>query len=137
MKKAVISGKRKAEIVEAPDLEPKDDWVLVKVHAAPMCTEYKQFEGGAELQNLGHEAVGEVIATAQPCCVKEGDRVVVMPMWNCGRCPLCVSGDIVHCQRLTNFADWTKNYVDFTGTENGTGTYNQSLLSGCLDFVSS
>src|SRR5437868_8123869 len=43
MKRAVIRGKGEAALVDAPVPEPREDWVLVKVHAAPMCTEYKGF----------------------------------------------------------------------------------------------
>jgi len=39
MKKAVILGERQAALVEVSDPQPKEDWVLVKVHAAPMCTD--------------------------------------------------------------------------------------------------
>ncbi|MBM4047040.1 MAG: alcohol dehydrogenase, partial [Planctomycetes bacterium] len=64
MKKAVILGERKAAIVDVPDPQPKEDWVVVKVHAAPMCTEYKAFVAGHKSEFLGHEAAGEVVAVA-------------------------------------------------------------------------
>src|SRR5438067_5551328 len=88
MKKAVVLGSRKAELVEVPDPRPKEDWVVVKVHAAPMCAEYKAFVGSTAVDRLGHEAAGEVVAVAQPGRVKEGDRVVVMPLYACGKCAL-------------------------------------------------
>jgi len=62
MKKVAILGKHKAELVEVPDPEPKEDWVLVKVVAAPMCTEHKAFISCQNPDFLGHEAVGEVAA---------------------------------------------------------------------------
>ena len=46
MKKAAIVGERQARLVETPDLEPHDNWVVVKIHAAPMCAEYKGFVAG-------------------------------------------------------------------------------------------
>ena len=121
MKKAVILGERKAALADAPDPKPKEDWALVKVHATPMCTEYKMFVGGHKAEFLGHEAVGEVAEVAQPCKVKPGDRVVVQPVYPCGKCHLCIAGDYIHCQNLHDFAD-------FTGSREGTATYAQYLL---------
>jgi len=46
MKKVTVLGERQAALVEAPDLSPVDNWVVVKVHAAPMCAEYKTFVAG-------------------------------------------------------------------------------------------
>ncbi len=36
MKKSIIVGERRAELVEAPDPRPRDNWALVKVQVAPM-----------------------------------------------------------------------------------------------------
>ncbi len=121
MKKAVILGERKAGLVEVPDPVPKEDWALVKIHATPMCTEYKGFVAGRQSQFLGHEAAGEVVAVAQPCKVKPGDRVVVMPQYPCGKCELCVAGDYIHCEHNYNFEK-------FTGSPEGRATYAQYIL---------
>jgi len=121
MKKAVILGERKAGLVEVPDPQPKEDWALVKIYAAPMCTEYKAFVPGYPLQFLGHEAAGEVVAVAQPCRVEVGDRVVVMPQYPCGKCRLCVAGDFIHCQH-------SYDVEAFLGTREGTATYAQYLV---------
>ncbi|MFB3879738.1 MAG: zinc-binding dehydrogenase [Armatimonadota bacterium] len=118
MKVVAITGERKAELVEAPDPQPKQDWVVVKVHAAPMCTEYKLFLSGRKMEGVGHEAAGEVVAVAQPGALKVGDRVVCMPLYSCGRCALCVSGDFIHCQQVPNFAE-------FTGSRHGSASMAQ------------
>lgn len=100
MKQAAILSERRAALIDRPVPEPRDDWVVVKVHAAPMCTEYKSFLAGQPTESLGHEAAGEVVAVARPGRVKVGDRVVVMPLYGCGCCGLCVSGDYIHCEQV-------------------------------------
>ncbi len=107
--------------MEVPDPRPKEDWAVVKVHAAPMCAEYKSFIGSTSVDRLGHEAAGEVVAVAQPGRVKEGDRVVVMPLYACGKCALCVAGEYIHCQDGPDFAR-------FTGGSEGSATMAQYLL---------
>jgi L-iditol 2-dehydrogenase len=121
MKKAIITGPRQAELVDVPVPRPVEDWALVKIHATPMCTEYKAFIAGNRAEYLGHEAAGEVVAVAQPGRVKVGDRVVVMPMWPCGKCSLCVVGDYIHCEHTVDFSQ-------FTGSREGSATYAQYLL---------
>jgi len=121
MKKAVITGVRQAALVETTDPTPREDWAVVKVHIAPMCTEYKAFLAGTPQEYLGHEAAGEVVAVAQPGKVKVGDRVVAMPLAGCGRCYLCLSGEYIHCQDAPDFAA-------LHGSLEGTATYAQYLL---------
>ena len=121
MKKAVIFGERKAGLVDVPDPRPVENMVVVKVHVAPMCTEYKTFIGKKPSDFLGHEAAGEVAAVAQPGRVKVGDRVVVMPTYPCGKCPLCLAGDYIHCPDMI---DLTKKF----GSPEGAATYAQYLL---------
>jgi len=121
MKQVFITGKKKSEIREVPTPKAKEDWALVKITVAPMCTEYKQFADGETNHPLGHEAAGEVVEIAQTGKVNVGDRVVVMPQFPCGKCDLCVSGEYIHCQ----------NIVDqklFSGSEYGSSTYAQYIL---------
>lgn len=121
MKKAIIAGTRQAALVDAPDLVPHENWAVVKVHVAPMCTEYKAFLAGGRHEYLGHEASGEVVAVAQPGKVRVGDRVVAMPLAGCGRCYLCLSGDYIHCQDAPDFKTTH-------GSLEGSATYAQYLL---------
>ena len=60
MKQVAILGERQAGLVDVPDLEPKEDWAVVKIHAAPMCTEYHSFDSGSKSSGLGHEAAGRL-----------------------------------------------------------------------------
>lgn len=119
MKRAVITGVKQAALVDAPIPEPKEDWVLVKVHAVPLCTEYKCWLSGESYS--GHEAAGEVVEVAQPGKVKVGDRVVVMPGSPCGKCLYCISGDYIHCEHMVNT-------TEFTGVKQGADTHVQYLL---------
>lgn len=98
MKVGAIFGASQAGIVNKPDPKPKYEFTLVKVHTAPLCTEYKGFNQEGKSDSLGHEAAGEVVEIAQPGRVKMGDRVVVMPQYSCGKCPLCLKGDYIHCE---------------------------------------
>ena len=95
MKIVAIFDDGKAGLVEKPDLTPKEDFVVVKVDAVPMCTEYKGFKAGRPGERFGHEAAGEVVEVAQPGQVKVGDRVVVQCGSGCGRCPMCLIGEVI------------------------------------------
>jgi len=121
MKKAVLLGGCNASLIEVPDPHPIKDWAVVKVYAAPMCAEYKLFVSGGKAEFLGHEAAGEVVAVAQEGPVKPGDRVVVMPQYPCGQCPLCIAGDYIHCEHNFDFAR-------FCGTAEGQATMAQYLV---------
>ena len=121
MKVAAILGERQAGLIDAPDPTPKEDWVVVKIHASPMCNEYHSFEHGHKSDWLGHEAAGEVVDIAQPGKVEVGDRVVVMPQYPCGKCVLCTDGDYIHCENNYNFEE-------FTGSRYGSATMAQYIV---------
>ena len=121
MKVVAMFGDGKAGLVDKPDPTPKEDFVLVKVRVVPMCTEYKAFKGNHKGDSFGHEAAGEVVEVAQPGQVKIGDRVVVQPQYACGRCPMCLIGEHIHCMN-------NRNVHAITGSSTGTATYAQYLL---------
>jgi len=121
MKKVIITGPQQCEIIDVPDPTPLANWVVVKILVAPMCTEYKSYVAGTPVDQLGHEAAGEVVAVAQPGRVQIGDRVVVMPSTACGQCELCLAGEYIHCETSLNFAA-------IHGTREGSATYAQYLL---------
>ena len=121
MKRVIISGERQIEFLEVPVPEPRDEWVLVKVHASALCTEYKAYLAGYDLPVMGHEGVGEVAAVACSGPVKVGDRVVILPQYACGKCSLCMAGDYIYCQNEYDFeAIW--------GTRDGMGTFAHYAL---------
>jgi threonine dehydrogenase-like Zn-dependent dehydrogenase len=121
MKKAIITGVCKAELIECPTPKATGDLALVKIHAAPMCTEYKIFLNGHPEKYLGHEAAGEVIEAPENGCVKAGDRVVVMPQYPCGECRFCRAGDYIHCED-------NKDPAALSGQTEGWATYAQYML---------
>jgi L-iditol 2-dehydrogenase len=121
MQQAAIVGERQAAIIETQTPRAQENWVVVKIHTAPMCAEYKNFLAGRPSTHNGHEAAGEVVEVAQPGRVKVGDRVVVMPQYPCGKCALCLAGDYIFCQHTVDFAQ-------FTGTRDGSATMAQYLL---------
>ena len=121
MQVVAISGPRQCALVERPDPKIAEDFVIVKIHSAPMCTEYKAYKDGQPTDRIGHEAAGEVVAVAQPGRVKVGDRVAVMPQYPCGKCSLCYAGDYIHCEN-------TINPLALCDSETGTATYAQYCI---------
>lgn len=116
-----ITGKRTCALVEKPAPKAAGQFVVVKVLAAPLCTEYKTFAAGHGTDCLGHEAAGEVVEVAQPGRVNAGDRVVVMPTFPCDKCSLCLRGDFIHCRHGLD-------PLAATGNQTGIATYAQFLV---------
>ncbi len=121
MKKAVITGVKEGGVIDVDAPHPRQHWAVVKVLAAPMCTEYKAYEAGHASAYLGHEAMGEVVDVDQSARVRPGDRVVVMPQYPCGSCALCTSGEYIHCEHTVDFGE-------FTNGGEGRATMAQYLL---------
>jgi L-iditol 2-dehydrogenase len=121
MKVAAITGKQQGGLVDVADPKAADNYVVVKVHVTPMCTEFKMYRDGHATQCMGHEAAGEVVQVAQSGRVKVGDRVVVMPLEACGKCPLCLAGEYIHCQQPVDAHA-------ICGCQTGTATYAQYLI---------
>ena len=121
MKIGTIKGPGKAELVEVSPPKAKNEYVVVKIHSAPMCTEYKDLREGIPSFCLGHEAAGEVVEIDNSLVVKEGDRVVVMPQYPCGICALCMSGDYIHCENIVD-------PLKICDCEHGTATYAQYMV---------
>ena len=121
MKTVGVIGPQKASLAEKPDPHSRGIFAVVKIRSAPTCTEYKAYRDGEKRDVLGHEAAGEVVEIDKSERVKVGDRVVAMPLYSCGRCELCLSGDYIYC----------RNKIDAlaeTGNAAGTATYAQYLI---------
>lgn len=117
-----ITGAEKCEVSEASKPRIRENYCLVKIIVAPMCTEYHDYKKGVLSDCLGHEAVGEVVEVGPTASrVKVGDRVAVMPTYPCGECFFCKSGNYIHCQ---NGVD----PLDVCGSETGVATYAQYCI---------
>ncbi|MYB92619.1 zinc-binding dehydrogenase [Candidatus Poribacteria bacterium] len=122
MQVAAMFGDQKGGVVEKPDPRAGGDIAVVKIHAVPMCTEYKGFIHGGTGEHFGHEAAGEVVEVAQPGRVKVGDRVVVQPQNTCGKCQMCVIGEHIHCMGGSR-----PSIRDLVGEEVASATYAQYM----------
>ena len=121
MKVVTINSARECSLAERPDPVIKDNYALVKILVAPMCTEVHDYLAGRVSDCLGHEAAGEVVEVARPGRVQVGDRVVVMPQNGCGGCDLCLSGEHIRCRT-------PRDPASVTGSQTGRGTYAQYCM---------
>ncbi|MEN3794302.1 alcohol dehydrogenase catalytic domain-containing protein [Fulvimarina sp. MAC3] len=92
MKALVYTGLKTLDYRDAPDPEPRDGEVIVKVEAVGICgSDMHAFLGHDERRPapliLGHEAAGTVTSGKLA-----GKRVTVNPLVTCGTCPACEKG---------------------------------------------
>lgn len=90
-------------IVDAELDAPGPDEVLVKILAAGVChSDLSVINGDRPRPTplaLGHEAVGEVVATgASVNDLKPGQRVAMVFVPSCGHCPCCAEGRPALCE---------------------------------------
>jgi threonine dehydrogenase-like Zn-dependent dehydrogenase len=109
--KALRVGRRRAVLVDVPDPQAEGDWVVIRIHAAPLCTEYKAFVSDREVENIGHEAVGEVVDVASAGPLQVGDRVLVSPQAGCGACFYCQTGEYIHCRNQKSVGGTLAQYI--------------------------
>ena len=119
MKHVVVSAKSQCGLEDIDDPQVAQNYAKIKIHSAPLCTEFHQFLDGNTGPLGGHEAAGEVVDIGPSVnTVKPGERVVVMPQSGCGVCDLCTSGDHIYCQNK-------KDPKAICDNETGTATYAQ------------
>ncbi len=104
---AFISEPGKIEFRDIPLRDPSAHEVMIKVHNAAICgSDLHLFKGkhpSASLPSaVGHELAGEVIRVgSEVSVIREGDRVTVEPVINCGNCYYCQRGDYHLCINIS------------------------------------
>lgn len=121
MKIVAITGVKQCEIIEKETPTVKEDFCLIKIMSAAMCTECNGYRKGDPTTDIGHEAAGEVVEAGPKSKIKVGERVVVMPQNPCGKCHLCLKGDYIHCQH-------TIDPHEICNTKFGRSTYGQYCI---------
>jgi L-iditol 2-dehydrogenase len=107
MKVVALTERRNCTVIDKPRPRIKQDYILIKVHVAPMCNEHHayrdhDFRDRNRLDSLGHEAAGEIVEVAGFSRFHVGQRVVALSGYPCGTCDLCRSGRYAHCQDTVN-----------------------------------
>jgi len=110
MKAAFFHGKEDIQIHEIDIPKINEDEILIKVRVCGVCgSDVRSYYEGAEGRYkipviLGHEVSGEVFKTGGEIDgFAIGDRVVVAPIYGCGKCSFCVSGQENLCQNVMVF----------------------------------
>ncbi len=105
MKAVLIKEKYSLKTMDAQVPEPKEDEVLIEVHASGICgTDLHIFQGdykGTYPITPGHEFSG-IVRKAGPKVrnFKEGDRVAVEPNLSCGVCYSCLNNRQHYCENV-------------------------------------
>jgi len=102
MRAAVLNDTHDLEVAEVADPSPGSGELVLRVTACGIC--------GSDLKLrpmmpaglvMGHEFCGEVVAVgADPQGEwREGQQVTALPIFGCGKCLACVSGEPAHCEQ--------------------------------------
>ncbi|MDQ0218153.1 Zn-dependent alcohol dehydrogenase [Peribacillus cavernae] len=107
MRAAFYEGNEKIRVGESVPVPPKAGEVQIKVSHAGICgTDLHIFHGHMDKrvtfpQIMGHEMSGTIHAVGEGVInYSVGDRVTVMPLDPCGKCPACLAGHNHICQCL-------------------------------------
>jgi 2-desacetyl-2-hydroxyethyl bacteriochlorophyllide A dehydrogenase len=97
MKAAVLQKVRDIRIEDLPDLEIKNNEVLVKIYSCGICgTDFHVYTGERKVQLpliQGHEIAGEVVQVGKDVSNKLlNKRVAIEPNFSCGKCFFCKIG---------------------------------------------
>jgi len=111
MKAAVFYGRKedlRIESVNVPEIDDGD--ILLKIRACGICgSDARGYFNGIEERYkipviLGHELTAEINKVGRKVNGYEpGERVVVAPIYGCGRCEFCISGKENLCPEVVVF----------------------------------
>ena len=94
-------GGERVEVMDAPDPEPPEGGVVVRVRASGLCgSEMHRYREAQTIEappNGGHEPAGEVVDATRSHRWQVGDRVGIHAVWGCGRCDWCAQGIYTFC----------------------------------------
>lgn len=95
MKAAVLHSPNKICIEEVEKPRTGSDSVLIRIKATAICgTDIDTYHGKYNVKYpliMGHEASGEVVGVGRNAAqLRPGDRVLISPIFYCGKCYLCL-----------------------------------------------
>jgi len=111
MKAALFYGKKEDIRLKEIDIpQINEDEILIKVKACGICgSDARSYFNGAHERYkipviLGHEVAGEIFQIGKNVDgFKVGERVTVAPIYGCGKCSFCVSGEENICEKVVVF----------------------------------
>jgi (R,R)-butanediol dehydrogenase/meso-butanediol dehydrogenase/diacetyl reductase len=98
MRAVVVAGPRQLAVENVPDPTPEPGQAVLRVSACGICGSDLHVHQAGYLPAgsiMGHELCGEVVEAAGE--LRVGERVCVLPVLSCGRCPRCRSGLGMYC----------------------------------------
>lgn len=106
-RKIIIDAPFSVVLDDSPVREVKEDEAIIEVKSSSICGSdlhiYKGKHPAVKLPTtIGHEFSGEIVAIGKENNgFKVGDRVVLEPIINCGKCKMCQSGNYGLCENAT------------------------------------
>lgn len=120
MKQAILNKNKNFQIIDLPEILPSEKEVVVKIKYCGICgSDIHIIEGSYKVKYpcaLGHEIMGEIYLVGNKVKgLSKGDRVVVIPVLNCGDCKFCKIGEIGLCEKVKYVGCDTKyaGFADF------------------------